>query len=164
MDDPTTYLNHLPFFPPDPFSATPRRAIVSISYQWWQSVQLVMKGCRKYRRPPLPQSSGIRSHLVLFQCFAFLHLITLSLSMREGFVKFPDLFFFFVSGFILCFHICKTTQLSLYTLTRSTSPLTFLPPNYLVLQGCIPHTPLSPASSIMSANICLFTGTLLYVY
>src|ERR1700677_3280087 len=90
-----------------------------------------MGGCRKYRLDPLPQSStGIRSHLVLFPVFRSLHLITLSLSMRGVRKVFQPISF--VSGSVLCFHVCKTTQLSSYTLTRNTSHPTFLPPNHLV--------------------------------
>lgn len=147
MDDPTTYLNHLPFFPLDPFfgDAAPCDR-VNISVAISSIVQLMMKGCRKYRRlDPIPQSStDIRSHLVLFQCFALLlHLITLSLSMREGSSSFPTCFVFFVTCSILCFHVCKTTQLSLYTLTRNTS----LPPNHLSPRL---HTTYSPLPCIIN--------------
>jgi hypothetical protein len=48
-----------------------------------------------------------------------------------GFVKFPNLFRFFLCS-VLCFHVCKTTQLSSFTLTRNTCHPNFLPPNHLV--------------------------------
>jgi hypothetical protein len=99
LDDPTTYLNHSPFFQRSLFgavlgpTATPRRAIVSISVVAISSI-VVMRGCRKYRLDPLPQSStGIRSHLVHFPVFRSPS-FTSSRCRCVGFVKFSNLFRF----------------------------------------------------------------------
>lgn len=84
--------------------------------------------------PPCTFSSVSLSSFISSRCRC--------LCVRVRQVSRPVLFFF-VTCSILCFHVCKTTQLSSYTLTRNTS----LPPNHLSPRL---HTTYSPLPCIIN--------------